>query len=132
MFGSINSQFNAAKNDMKNDDLIVESVLEVDEVIPGSDEELEDQVDVSSVPDDVYKRVDAELDKIVSSPDYDDTEAEELIDDDDEISDEEIDAVITEACGAWVDDIGIGHPNVALRSKEKHQPLFKGCGQKSL
>lgn len=132
MFGSINSQFSAAKNTQKNDDFIVESVLEVDAILPGSDDELEDQVDVESVPDDVYRRVDAELDKIVSSPDYDDTEIEEMVDDDDEISDAEIDAVITEACGAWVDDDNINHPNVALRSENKHQPQFRGCGQKSL
>ena len=133
MFESINRQFEEAKRSRADQDLILESVLDVDEVIPGSDDELEAQVDVDSVPDDVYRKIDAELEKIVSAPDYDDTEAEELYDEEDEeFTDAEIDAVITEACGAWLDDGGIGHPNVALRSKEKHQPLFKDCGQKSL
>lgn len=133
MFESINRQFEEAKRARADQDLILESVLEVDEVIPGSDDELESQVDVDSVPDDVYKKVDAELEKIVSAPDYDDTEAEELYEDeDDEFTDAEIDAVITEACGAWFDDENIDHPDVSRKSKEKHQPLFKGCGQQSL
>ena len=133
MFESINRQFAEAKRSRADHDLILESVLEVDEVIPGSDDELEAQVDVDSVPDDVYKKIDAELEKIVSAPDYDDTEAEELYEDEDEeFTDAEIDAVITEACGAWLDDESLGHPDVSRRSKEKDQPLFKDCGQQSL
>lgn len=126
MFESLNKQFQSAKKSRSDNDLIVESVLDVDEVIPGTDDEMEAEVDVDSVPDDVYKRIDAELDKIVSDPNYDDTEAEELFDEDDEISDEEIDAVITETCAAWLDDEGIGHPDVNRRSQTKDQPLFNG------
>lgn len=105
MFAAINEQFTRAKRQASEDEFIVESVLDVEEVLPGSEDELDDQVDVDSVPDEVYNKVDAELEKIVSAPDYDDTEAEEMIDDED-ITDEdlaEIDAVITEACNCWYD-----------------------------
>lgn len=137
MFAAINEQFNKKKHNASEDEEIVESVLGVDEVLPGSEDEMDDQVDADSVPDDVVNKIDAELDKIVSAPDYDDTEADEMIDDeDDDFSDEEIDAVITEACNAWYDDPGIGHPNRELRTgdmnKQTHQPLFKATGQKSL
>lgn len=99
MFGSINSQFEAARKTRKANASILESVMEVDEVLPGSEDEMEDVVDVESVPDSAYKRVDALLDKIVGDPNYDDTEAEELVDDDvdeDEIDDAEIDAIVDE------------------------------------
>lgn len=136
MFSAINEQFTREKKKRSDDDLIAESVLEVEEVLPGSDEELDDTVDPDSVPEDVYKRLDAELDKIVSDPNYDDDEVEEMIDGDDEISDEEIDAVITEACNCWLDDNGIGHPNKAMRTgdinRQSVQPEFKASGQKSL
>lgn len=134
MFAAINEQFTRAKRQASEDEFIVESVLDVEEVLPGSEDELDDQVDVDSVPDEVYNKVDAELEKIVSAPDYDDTEAEEMIDDED-ITDEdlaEIDAVITEACNCWTDDKTIGHPDRKRRSSNKHQPLFNGDGQKSL
>lgn len=136
MFSAINEQFTREKKKRTDDDLIAESVLEVEEVLPGSDEELDDTVDPDSVPEDVYKRLDAELDKIVSDPNYDDDEVEEMIDGDDEISDEEIDAVITEACNCWKDPEGLGHPDRARRqgdmNGQDHQPLFKADGQKSL
>lgn len=134
MFAAINEQFTRAKRQASEDEFIVESVLDVEEVLPGSEDELDDQVDVDSVPDEVYNKVDAELEKIVSAPDYDDTEAEEMIDDED-ITDEdlaEIDAVITEACNCWYDPEKMHHPNKGLRTPEKDQPLFKGAGQKSL
>lgn len=106
MFGSINSQFQAAKASRAANESIYESVMGVDEILPGSEEELEDVTDVGSVPDSAYKKVDALLDKIVDDPNYDDTEAEELVDDDfdeNEIDDAEFNAVMDEACNdpAW-------------------------------
>lgn len=105
MFKSVNNLFNAKKLAAKSRQTILEGALDIDELLPGSDEELEDSVDVDSVPDDAYKRLDAELDKIVSDPDYDDTEAEEMADDDfdeDSVSDDDLDAIIDETCGAWI------------------------------
>lgn len=101
MFGSINSQFEAAKRGRAANAAILESVMGVDEVLPGSDEEMEDVVDIGSVPDSAYKKVDAMLDKLVEDPKYDDTEVEELMDgeiDENEIDDEEFNAVLDEAC----------------------------------
>ena len=101
MFKTINAAYNARKRNLEENELISESVLGVEEVIPGSDEELDSVVDTDSVPDSVYNKVDAELDKLVSDPEYDDTEAEELVDDDDlddYVDDNELDAVIDEAC----------------------------------
>lgn len=101
LFGSINSQYEAAKRDRAENAFILESVLGVDEVLPGSDDEMADVVDVDSVPDSAYKKVDAMLDKLVDDPDYDDTEAEELADDDvdeGEIDDSEFNAIMDEAC----------------------------------
>lgn len=126
MFKSINEAFNKRKADILSRERLLESVLEVEEVMPGSEDEMDDVVDADSVPNDVYKKLDAELDKIVDDPDYDDSEIEEMIDDDDEVSDEEIEAIMDEACNAWYDDNGIGHPDTSKRSSEKHQPLFYG------
>lgn len=106
MLSGINKKIAAAKRAANDSALINESVLDVDdEIIPGSEEEIDDIVDPDSVPDDVYKTIDAELDKLVKKPGYDDVDAEELVDDDideDEISDGEIDAVISEAAGQWI------------------------------
>lgn len=133
MFEAINEQFSKQKRAATEDEFIAESVLDVDEVLPGSEDEMDDQVDSDSVPDDVINKIDAELEKMVSAPDYDDTEAEELVDDDDDISEEDLDAVITEACATcWEDSRGIHHPNVDLRTPEEHQPLYKAPGQNSL
>ena len=126
MFKSINEAFNKRKADILSRERLLESVLEVEEVMPGSEDEMDDVIDADSVPDDVYKKLDAELDKIVDDPNYDDSEIEEMIDDDDEVSDEEIEAIMDEACNAWYDDNGIGHPDTSKRSSEKHQPLFYG------
>lgn len=105
MFDSINAAFNRAKNDIAEHNFIVESVLDVEEVLPGSEEEMDDEVDVDSVPDDVYAKIDKVIDKYVSSNKYDDTEAEELVDDDDyedvDVSDEEINAIVSEAVSLW-------------------------------
>lgn len=126
MFKSINEAFNKRKADILSRERLLESVLEVEEVMPGSEDEMDDVVDADSVPDDVYKKLDAELDKIVDDPDYDDSEIEEMIDDDDEVSDEEIEAIMDEACNAWTDDESLGHPDTSRRSHEKRQPLFYG------
>ena len=105
MFDSINAAFNHAKDDIAEHNFIVESVLDVEEVLPGSEEEMDDEVDVDSVPDDVYAKIDKVIDKYVSSDKYDDTEAEELVDDDDyedvDVSDEEINAIVSEAVSLW-------------------------------
>ena len=53
MFSAINEQFTREKKKRTDDDLIAESVLEVEEVLPGSDEELDETVDPDSVPEDV-------------------------------------------------------------------------------
>lgn len=105
MFDSINAAFNGAKNDIAEHNFIVESVLDVEEVLPGSEEEMDDEVDVDSVPDDVYAKIDKVIDKYVTSDKYDDTEAEEYVDEDDyedvDIPDEEINAIVTEAVSLW-------------------------------
>lgn len=105
MFDSINAAFNGAKNDIAEHNFIVESVLDVEEVLPGSEEEMDDEVDVDSVPDEVYAKIDKVIDKYVSCDKYDDTEAEELVDDDDyedvDVSDEEINAIVSEAVSLW-------------------------------
>lgn len=105
MFDSINAAFNHAKDDIAEHNFIVESVLDVEEVLPGSEEEMDDEVDVDSVPDDVYAKIDKVIDKYVSSDKYDDTEAEELVDDDDyedvDVPDEEINAIVSEAVSLW-------------------------------
>ena len=100
MFPTINAEYTAAKRADADNALILESVLGEDETLPGSDEEFEEIVDPDSVPADVYARIDKELDRIVGDPSYDDTEAEEMLDDDfdvDDISDAEIDAIMDEA-----------------------------------
>ena len=100
MFPTINAEYLAAKRADAANQFILESVLDVDETLPGSDEELENLVDPDSVPEDVYAKLDKELDKIVEDPNYDDTEAEEMLDDDfdvDDISDAELDAIVDEA-----------------------------------
>ena len=140
MFKSINDEFNRVKRDRAANRFIVESVLGVDEVIPGSEDEIDDIVDIDSVPEEAYKKLDAELDKIVDDPNYDDVEAEELYDDDDDdISDDEIEAVVNEAAsGVWYDDETIGANCNATRkgdngdSRTHAQPIFHGNGQDTL
>lgn len=114
MLKAINDQFNAKKNSLQADQFIAESALDVEEILPGSEEEIDDLVDVDSVPDEIYKKVDSALEKLLADKGYDDTEVEELIDEDDDIDDEEIDIAIDEAVGdeAWEDDESIGHPDV--------------------
>ena len=51
MFNTINRKINAAKRAKKDREFILEAALEIDDVIPGSDAELEDAIDVDSVPD---------------------------------------------------------------------------------
>jgi len=109
MFRSVNDAYERARRNRANDRFIVESVMDVDEVLPGSDEETDDLIDTDSVPEDAYKKLDAELDKLVSDPNYDDTEAEEMADgdddfDEDDIDDADLDAVIDEAVEAMPDE----------------------------
>lgn len=99
MFDSINRSFSKEKADRKNHEFIMESVLDTEEVLPGSEDEMDDEVDVDSVPTDVYKKIDKSLDDMIQNGEYDDTEVEEMVDDD--IPDEEIEAVITEAVEEW-------------------------------
>jgi len=104
MFGNINKEYNAKKRAKKENQFITESVLGVEEILPGSEEEMDDITDVDSVPEEVYKKIDAELDKIVNDPNYDDSEADELADDDlgeDDEDDEAIDAIVNEAVDGW-------------------------------
>lgn len=126
MLGDINKAFDKKKADAANDQFITESVLEDDLL-----DDLEDGVDSDSIPDEVMKRVDSELDKIIGDTgDLDDDEIEEMVDDED-IDDEEIEIALTEAAGKfWTDDENIGHPDTSRRSGKKHQPDFcDGCGE---
>ena len=102
MFESINEAYKKAKHELEDNQFILESVLGVEEVIPGSEEEMDDTVDVDSVPADVYKKIDQSIDNMINNGEYDDTEIDEMVDDD--IDDEEIDIVITEAAGSWLNE----------------------------
>lgn len=140
MFKSINEQYRREKKRLAENAFILESVLDVEEVIPGSDEELDSVVDTDSVPDEAYRKVDDVLERIVTAPDYDDTEAEEMVDDDDGLEDDEelngeLDAIIDETQGLWYDDENLGHTNVNRRSSDPgttHQAVYRAEGQKSL
>lgn len=140
MFKSINEQYRREKKRLAENAFILESVLDVEEVIPGSDEELDSVVDTDSVPDEAYRKVDDVLERIVTAPGYDDTEAEEMVDDDDELEDDEeldgeLDAIIDETQGLWYDDENLGHTNVSRRGSDPgatHQAIYRTEGQKSL
>lgn len=134
MFDTVNEAFAREKRRIHDDDLIVESVLGTTDVMEESDDEMEDVVDVDSIPSDVYQKVDAELDRIVSSGEYDDTSVEEMVDG--EAQGEEIDVIIDEAATEmektmWEDDENIGHPDKDRRNergdkKDCHcQPEFE-------
>lgn len=129
MLSGVNAQYRNKLADAKNNTFIVESVLGVDEVLPGSDEELDDLIDVESIPSEVYAKLDKAMDNLIGDDGIDDDEIEELIDEDDDLDDEafeELDAVINEAANAWYDDEGIGHPDLSRRSGTKGQPKFTG------
>lgn len=131
MLGDINKKFNEEKKRAAEDQFIGEAAMDVEEVIPGSEEEIDDIVDADSVPDETYKKVDKALDDLLSKEGYDDTEVEELVDgegesadvDEDEISDEVLDQIVTEACencgseecpecgGTDADNMGDGDPD---------------------
>lgn len=106
MFGEINRRFNKAKKNEEENRFIVESTLEVEEVLPGSEDEFDDEVDVDSVPEDVYKEIDKKLDELISKGDYDDEEIEEMVDEDDDLDDDDFDIkveeVIDEAVNHWI------------------------------
>lgn len=129
MLSGVNKKYQGELADAKNNKFIVESVLGVDEVLPGSDEELDDLIDTESIPAEVYNKLDKELDKLIGDDGIDDQEIEELIDDDDDLDDEQFDelnAMINECAGVWYDDEGIGHPDINRRSGTKGQPKFAG------
>lgn len=122
MLQGVNNAFNSAKRAAREDQFILESVLGEDDILNEMDDDMDDIVDVDSVPTEVMSKVDAALDKIIGNG-IDDEEIDEMLDDD--IEDEDsIDIAITEACGAWYDDEAIGHPNKAIRDGVKHQPRF--------
>lgn len=122
MLQGVNNAFNSAKRAAREDQFILESVLGEDDILNEMDDDMDDIVDVDSVPNEVMSKVDAALDKIIGNG-IDDEEIDEMLDDD--IEDENsIDIAITEACGAWYDDEAIGHPNKAIRDGVKHQPRF--------
>lgn len=106
MLGDINQKFNEEKRRAAEDQFIGEAAMEVEEVIPGSEEEIDEVIDADSVPDETYKKVDKALDDLLSKEGYDDTEVEELVDgegetaevDENEITDEELDRIVNEAC----------------------------------
>ena len=105
MFGEINRRFNKAKRNIKENEFIVESVLEIEEVLPGSDDEYDDEIDVDSVPEDVYKEIDKKLDELISKGDYDDEEIEEMLDDDDDDDDDfdiKIEETVDECVNRWI------------------------------
>ena len=122
MLQGVNNAFNSVKRAAREDQFILESVLGEDDILNEMDDDMDDIVDVDSVPNEVMSKVDAALDKIIGNG-IDDEEIDEMLDDD--IEDEDsIDIAITEACGAWYDDEAIGHPNKAIRDGVKHQPRF--------
>ena len=87
MFKAINDGFIAMKRDLHAHRFITEAVTEDDEIVEeltgGDDGDYEDMIDTDSIPDELYDKIDAELDKIVTNPDYDDDEVEEMADDND-------------------------------------------------
>lgn len=115
MLESVNRRFMGERRRKTDNDFILEAALDVEEVIPGSDDEVNDIVDPDSVPDDVYKKIDKALDDIIDKDDYDDADAAELVDDDVDDDDESdsivIDDIITEQAGAWLDCEDMGHPD---------------------
>ena len=96
MFGEINRRFNKLKQSALAHSFIVESVLDVEEVLPGSEDEFDDEIDVDSVPEEVYTEIDKKLDELISKGDYDDEEIEEMMDDDD-VDDDDFDIKVEEA-----------------------------------
>lgn len=106
MFGEINRRFNKAKKNEEENRFIIESTLEVEEVLPGSEDEFDDEVDVDSVPEDVYREIDKKLDELISKGDYDDEEIEEMVDEDDDFDDDDFDIkveeAIDEAVNRWI------------------------------
>lgn len=121
MLESVNRRFMHARRRQREIDFIMEAALDVEDAVPGTDAAIDNVVDPDSVPDEVYRKIDKALDDIVNREDYDDTEIKELIkddmddedfDDEDIIDDMELDGVITEAAGAWLDCEDMGHPDM--------------------
>lgn len=132
MLEAINKQYNNEKKNASEERFIAESVLEVEDIVPGSEEEMDDVVDVDSVPDDVYTKVDQALDKLISDKDYDDVEADELLDDDmdeDEVSDADLEAIMDEAVGEIHDGIPMNEVNTGAIESIQH--VFKGYSKEA-
>ena len=132
MLEAINKQYNNEKKNASEERFIAESVLEVEDIVPGSEEEMDDVVDVDSVPDDVYAKVDQALDKLISDKDYDDVEADELLDDDmdeDEVSDADLEAIMDEAVGEIHDGIPMNEVNTGAIESIQH--VFKGYSKEA-
>ena len=106
MFNTINSMYASKKRSILEDAFIVESVLGDNAELDLESEDFDDFIDTESIPDDVYKKLDSALDKIVSDPNYDDTEVEEMADDDLGLNLGEnrniINTIIDEACDQWL------------------------------
>lgn len=135
MFSEINKKIHAEKAHASELRFIMEASMEIEDVLPGSDQEIEDVIDVDSVPDNAMSELDKVLDKIVDDPNYDDTEISDMINGDDDgdesgvdISEDEIEAALNEAVVAWTDDENIHHPNKDRRSSADHQPIFNPEG----
>lgn len=91
MFEVYNKKYAEEKQKIADMEFIVESALDLeedDEVITAGDD-IDNAVDTDSIPPEVMRKIDAEIDKLIGKDDYDDAEIEELIeDDDDELDDE--------------------------------------------
>ena len=90
MFDFYSSKYRPEKQ--KNSDLqfIFESVLEEDPMDPEAD--IDDTIDTDSIPPEVMSKINKEIDRLISDKDYDDSEIDELLDEDD------LEEVINEAC----------------------------------
>jgi len=96
MLSDLYNQEVSFEEDMK---LIAESVI-TDPVENPEDEE----VDVEAVPQSAIDKANDALDQIVSRPDYDDTDLEDLMDDDDDDEDDEEILIIEEAADMIPDE----------------------------
>ena len=139
MFNTINEAYNENRSKVRDNELIAEAAFDIEEVAPGSEEEIEDEIDVDSIPDEVMSKMDKAMDDLIGSDKFDDEDIDSLIDEDDDSDiDTEIDEIeISESAtpakrfiGAlheaakWYDDPGIHHPDTSRRSGNAHQPIF--------
>ena len=119
MFGRINRMYLDRKQSIRDRRFINETAAEMADPIPGDEGDegdLDELIDVDSIPEEYYNKIDRALDKIVNDEDYDDTELEEMLDDgvsgdteeidiDDDtalVPEGEIEKVVTEAAAGWL------------------------------